>query len=91
MPKPRSVQIFFSAIAAMVLLVLAGCQTAAKSSETAQNTSPSAHNASASSLSAYYLIARQALYENDLPSASYAFRAGLDLDETSESLLKQAF
>ena len=91
MPKPRSVQIFFSAIAAMVLLVLAGCQTAAKSSETAQNTSPSTHNASASSLSAYYLIARQALYENDLPSASHAFRAGLDLDETSESLLKQAF
>ncbi len=43
------------------------------------------------SLSAHYLIARHALYENDLSSASNAFQAGLALDETSESLLKQAF
>ena len=43
------------------------------------------------SLSAHYLIARQALYENDLSSASNAFQASLALDETSASILKQAF
>ena len=91
MPKPRSVQIFISAVAAMAILMLAGCQTSAKSSEISHDPSPSRYDASAPSLSAYYLIARQALYENDLPSASDAFHAGLALDKTSESLLKQAF
>ncbi|MCH1515602.1 MAG: hypothetical protein L7U52_02715, partial [Alphaproteobacteria bacterium] len=91
MPKPRSVQIFISAVAAMALLMLAGCQTSAKSSEISQDPSPSGYDALVPSLSAYYLIARQALYENDLPSASNAFHAGLTLDKTSESLLKQAF
>ena len=43
------------------------------------------------SLSSHYLIARHALYENDLSSASNAFQAGLALDGKSESLLKQAF